>query len=61
MNIEVNLQVGSYTWLTYQDVYDAALKMGSAMRSRGVNPVSFQHFLLFQDIALELLNVKFII
>ncbi|KAG5022880.1 hypothetical protein JHK82_018780 [Glycine max] len=31
-------KVGSYTWLTYQDVYDAALKMGSAMRSRGVNP-----------------------
>jgi len=45
----VNLQVGSYAWLTYQEVYDTALKMGSAMRSRGVNPVSLQHFLLFQD------------
>ncbi|KAK7348976.1 hypothetical protein VNO80_23778 [Phaseolus coccineus] len=31
-------KVGSYAWLTYQEVYDAALKMGSAMRSRGVNP-----------------------
>ncbi|KAG4906218.1 hypothetical protein JHK82_054852 [Glycine max] len=31
-------KLGSYTWLTYQDVYDAAMKMGSAIRSRGVNP-----------------------
>jgi len=55
--LEANLQVGSYAWLTYQEVYDAALKMGSAMRSRGVNPVSFQHSLLsLKIIALESVN-----
>ncbi|GKV23762.1 hypothetical protein SLEP1_g33458 [Rubroshorea leprosula] len=31
-------QAGPYVWLTYQEVYDAALRMGSAMRSCGVNP-----------------------
>ncbi|KAI3448068.1 hypothetical protein Pfo_004733 [Paulownia fortunei] len=31
-------KAGSYIWLTYQQVYDAALKIGSAIRSRGVNP-----------------------
>ncbi|XVF00633.1 hypothetical protein REPUB_Repub04eG0017700 [Reevesia pubescens] len=28
-----------YVWITYQEAYDAALRIGSAMRSRGVNPV----------------------
>ncbi|WVZ11357.1 hypothetical protein V8G54_015887 [Vigna mungo] len=31
-------KAGSYVWVTYQEVYDAALKLGFAMRSRGVNP-----------------------
>ncbi|KAH9695904.1 AMP-binding enzyme family protein expressed [Citrus sinensis] len=31
-------KVGPYVWLTYQEVYDAAIRFGSAMRSRGVNP-----------------------
>ncbi|KAL2254705.1 UNVERIFIED_CONTAM: Long chain acyl-CoA synthetase 2 [Sesamum indicum] len=31
-------KAGAYTWLTYQQVYDATLKIGSAMRRRGVNP-----------------------
>ncbi|XP_020425626.1 long chain acyl-CoA synthetase 2 [Prunus persica] len=31
-------KVGPYVWLTYQEVHDAALRMGSAIRSRGVNP-----------------------
>lgn len=31
-------KVGPYVWLTYQEAYDAAVRMGSAMRSRGVNP-----------------------
>ncbi|KAM1348928.1 hypothetical protein PS2_003095 [Malus domestica] len=31
-------KVGPYVWLTYQEVYDAAIRMGSAIRSRGVNP-----------------------
>ncbi|XP_047149058.1 probable CoA ligase CCL6 [Vigna umbellata] len=31
-------KAGSYIWLTYQEVYDAALKLGFAMKSRGVNP-----------------------
>ncbi|KAK7407748.1 hypothetical protein VNO78_09798 [Psophocarpus tetragonolobus] len=31
-------KVDPYAWLTYQEVYDAAMKMGSAMSRRGVNP-----------------------
>ncbi|KAL5169203.1 Long chain acyl-CoA synthetase 2 [Glycine soja] len=31
-------KVGPYQWITYQEAYDAAIRMGSAMRSRGVNP-----------------------
>ncbi|KAE8008450.1 hypothetical protein FH972_004961 [Carpinus fangiana] len=31
-------KVGPYVWLTYQESYDAAIRMGSAMRSRGLNP-----------------------
>lgn len=46
MNIELNLQVGPYQWITYQEAYDAAIRMGSAMRSRGVNPVT--HLALFK-------------
>ncbi|KAF1870159.1 hypothetical protein Lal_00017740 [Lupinus albus] len=30
--------VGPYVWLTYEEVYDAAIQMGSAMRSLGLNP-----------------------
>ncbi|KAJ4716431.1 Long chain acyl-CoA synthetase [Melia azedarach] len=31
-------KIGPYTWLTYQEVYDTAIRFGSAIRSRGVNP-----------------------
>ncbi|KAM1790586.1 hypothetical protein TB2_034073 [Malus domestica] len=31
-------KVGPYVWLTYQEVYDSAIRIGSAIRSRGVNP-----------------------
>ncbi|KAL6522625.1 eukaryotic long-chain fatty acid CoA synthetase (LC-FACS) [Orobanche minor] len=31
-------KAGGYSWLTYQQVYDATLKIGSAIRRRGVNP-----------------------
>ncbi|XP_061348643.1 probable CoA ligase CCL6 isoform X1 [Gastrolobium bilobum] len=31
-------KVGPYEWLTYQEAYDAAILMGSAMKSRCVNP-----------------------
>ncbi|KAJ6985444.1 long chain acyl-CoA synthetase 2 isoform X1 [Populus alba x Populus x berolinensis] len=31
-------QAGPYVWLTYKEVYDSAMRMGSAMRRRGVNP-----------------------
>ncbi|KAL6347909.1 hypothetical protein AAG906_037638 [Vitis piasezkii] len=34
----INSKAGPYVWLTYREAYDAALRMGSAMRSRGVNP-----------------------
>ncbi|CAM8926552.1 unnamed protein product [Rhodiola kirilowii] len=29
---------GPYTWQTYQEAHDAAVRVGSAMRSRGINP-----------------------
>ncbi|EOX97210.1 Long-chain acyl-CoA synthetase 2 isoform 2 [Theobroma cacao] len=31
-------QAGPYVWITYQEAYDAAVRIGSAMRSLGVNP-----------------------
>nr|AJQ20636.1 Long-Chain Acyl-CoA Synthetase [Salvia miltiorrhiza] len=31
-------KAGAYTWLTYQQVYDTTISIGSAMRRRGVNP-----------------------
>ncbi|CAN6544197.1 unnamed protein product [Malus baccata var. baccata] len=31
-------KVGPYVWLTYQEVYDSAIRIGAAIRSRGVNP-----------------------
>ncbi|KZV17752.1 long chain acyl-CoA synthetase 2-like [Dorcoceras hygrometricum] len=31
-------KAGAYSWLTYQEVYNTALKIGSAIRTRGVNP-----------------------
>ncbi|KAK8463801.1 hypothetical protein PHAVU_011G049400 [Phaseolus vulgaris] len=35
---KTDLKAGPYEWMTYQEAYDAAIRMGSAMRSRGVNP-----------------------
>ena len=35
-----NLQAGAYVWLTYGEAHDAALRMGSAIRSRSLNPIS---------------------
>lgn len=37
--MELNLQVGPYIWLTYQEVYDKSIQIGSSIRERGVNPV----------------------
>ncbi|XP_010525687.1 PREDICTED: long chain acyl-CoA synthetase 2 [Tarenaya hassleriana] len=31
-------KVGPYTWITYKEAYDAAIRVGSAIRSRGVEP-----------------------
>ncbi|GMY05891.1 probable CoA ligase CCL6 [Fagus crenata] len=31
-------KVGPYVWLTYQEVYEVVVRVGSAMRSRGVTP-----------------------
>ncbi|OAY25468.1 probable CoA ligase CCL6 [Manihot esculenta] len=31
-------KVGPYVWLTYKEVYDSAIRIGSSMRSRGLNP-----------------------
>ncbi|KAK6916515.1 AMP-dependent synthetase/ligase [Dillenia turbinata] len=36
----VDSKAGPYVWLTYEEVYDTALRIGSAMRSRGVEPGS---------------------
>ncbi|MCI22991.1 long chain acyl-CoA synthetase 2-like, partial [Trifolium medium] len=41
---KIDSKAGPYSWLTYKEVYDASIQMGSAMKSRGVNPVSFQQF-----------------
>jgi hypothetical protein len=38
--IWLNLQAGPYVWLTYQEAYDTAIRMDSAMRSRGLDPVT---------------------
>ncbi|XP_062019514.1 uncharacterized protein LOC133736093 [Rosa rugosa] len=39
-------KAGPFVWTTYQKVYDAAIRMGSAIRSRDVNPVPLKgkHF-----------------
>ncbi|KAF6155763.1 hypothetical protein GIB67_007410 [Kingdonia uniflora] len=34
----VDGKAGPYVWHTYQEVYDEALRIGSAIRSRGINP-----------------------
>ncbi|KAL3515220.1 hypothetical protein ACH5RR_022122 [Cinchona calisaya] len=31
-------KAGSYVWLNYEEVYNSALRIGSAIRTRGVNP-----------------------
>lgn len=36
----MNFQAGPYEWVTYEEAYDAAVRIGSAMRSRGVIPVT---------------------
>ncbi|KAE9620419.1 hypothetical protein Lal_00019706 [Lupinus albus] len=35
---KIDSKVGPYEWVTYQEAYDAAVRMGAAMRSCGVNP-----------------------
>ncbi|KAL5562569.1 hypothetical protein UlMin_032316 [Ulmus minor] len=37
-NVTDSKLAGPYVWLTYQEVYDAVIKMGSAIRSCGINP-----------------------
>jgi len=34
----VNGQAGEYTWMTYQEVYNIVIKVGSAIRSCGLGP-----------------------
>lgn len=34
----VDSKVGPYVWHTYKEVYDSAVRLGSAIRSRSVNP-----------------------
>ncbi|KAJ3675659.1 hypothetical protein LUZ60_004701 [Juncus effusus] len=34
----INSKSGAYVWKTYQQVYDTVMKIGSAIRSRGLNP-----------------------
>ncbi|XP_052179737.1 probable CoA ligase CCL6 [Diospyros lotus] len=34
----IDSEAGPYVWLTYEELYDAALRIGSAIRSCGVNP-----------------------
>ncbi|KAI9127877.1 hypothetical protein K1719_000870 [Acacia pycnantha] len=35
---KTNSKAGSYEWVTYEEAYDSAIRMSSAMRRRGVNP-----------------------
>ncbi|XP_014494519.1 long chain acyl-CoA synthetase 2 isoform X1 [Vigna radiata var. radiata] len=35
---KTDLKAGPYEWMTYQEAYDASIRIGSAMKSRGVNP-----------------------
>ncbi|KAK7257906.1 hypothetical protein RIF29_32225 [Crotalaria pallida] len=35
---KIDSKVGPYEWITYKEAYDAAIQMGSAMKSCGVNP-----------------------
>lgn len=35
---KLDSKAGPYSWLTYKEVYDVSIQMGSAMRSRGINP-----------------------
>lgn len=42
MLFELNSQAGPYTWVTYEEAYDTTLRIGSAIRGRGVNPVSVE-------------------
>ncbi|KAK4789331.1 hypothetical protein SAY86_020650 [Trapa natans] len=34
----IDSKAGPYVWLSYQEVYDSAIRVGSAIRSRGVDP-----------------------
>ncbi|RYR70079.1 hypothetical protein Ahy_A03g016594 isoform B [Arachis hypogaea] len=36
-------EVDPYKWLTYQEAYETAIRIGSAMSSRGVNPACNSH------------------
>ncbi|KAL5987163.1 eukaryotic long-chain fatty acid CoA synthetase (LC-FACS) [Asimina triloba] len=36
-------KVGPYAWLTYQEAYDKAIRIGSAMRASNVNPACNSH------------------
>lgn len=37
----LSLQAGKYVWLSYQEVYDLVLKVGTAVRFTGVAKVSY--------------------
>lgn len=37
----LSLQAGKYVWLSYQEVYDLVLKVGTAVRFSGVAKVSY--------------------
>lgn len=43
----LSLQAGKYVWLSYQEVYDLVLKVGTAARLCGVAKVSFLCLFLF--------------
>lgn len=42
---DFNLQAGNYVWQTYEEAYEVALKIGSAIRQTGVNLVSWSRCL----------------
>ncbi|KAE9447217.1 hypothetical protein C3L33_20871, partial [Rhododendron williamsianum] len=43
----IDSKAGPYVWITYGEAYDSALSIGSAIRSRGVNPACNSHAITY--------------
>ena len=50
------MQAGKYVWLTYQEVYDRSIEIGSAIRSTDVGPVSIHGIEIDCPFLVDLIN-----